>query len=189
MEAARDLERQPRLPDTADARQRDEQGVVERSTDARDVVLAPHERAERGWEVARRSVDRRERRELARETRGADLEQPVGARDVAQPVLTEIEELDAGQGLVLDEPGCCARAQDLTGVCDCHDARRSVHRGPEVVAVAQLGLATVQSHADAQWTGRLTPLVHDQRTLRVHRGEHTGVGRVEGGVDRRRRSI
>jgi len=59
-------------------------------------------------------------------------------------VLTQIHQLDLG----VHHPGRRRRAHHLPAVGNGHKPRGAVHRRPEVVPVADLGLAGVQAHGD-----------------------------------------
>ena len=78
------------------------------------------------------------------------LEDVLGPCEVAQAVLAEVLQRDAGGQCVLEELRGGLRDEDLTAVGAGHEPRGAVHRWPVVVAVAQLGLAGVQAHAHAQ---------------------------------------
>ena len=97
-------------------------------------------------------------------------------------MLTEVEELDAGEGSSPTSPAVAPEHEDLTTVRDGHDARRPVHRRAEVVAVAPLGLTGVQAHPDAQRAGDFTPPVREQGALRVDGSGHRVVRRAKRGV-------
>ncbi len=119
----RDLDRDAALPDATDAGDRDQPRREQRVGDRLALDRAPDERGQLAGEVAGNRVERAQRRELARQARRHHLEDPLGSREVGQPVLTEVDERDlVGQRV----------AQDLLGGVRHHDllsVRRSSSPG------------------------------------------------------------
>ena len=113
------------------------------------------------------------------------LEHAFGASEVAQAVLTEIDELVA---VIADEFAGGERDHDLITVRDRHEPCRAIHRAAVVVAVAHLGDARVHTHPDPQRFDRV-PVLVAQRELpgnggvdRVGRGGERCVDTVAGGL-------
>ena len=137
-------------------------------------------------------VERPEPGELPVEAVDRDLEHPLGPGEVAQVVLAEIDELDAGKELVAHELRGQSRADDLAAVRRRHQARGTVEGRAEVVAVADLGRPGVQADPHPQRSGvgpRLggqCPLQLDRRGHRRRRGrerrEATVAGRLDDGA-------
>ena len=163
----RHLHRQARLAHTADASQRDEPRRHRTPRRPRSSSsLATDERRELEREVPRERVERSQRRELARQARGTHLEHLLGARR------------DRGAGAHRDRRGrprltpASRRTPrslsdtSMTAVRGGHQARRTVHGAAVVVAVAQLGLARVQAHADLQRARRIPRMLSRVRAAR-----------------------
>ncbi len=110
-------------------------------------------------------------RELAREPRRDHLEHALGAGEVAQRVLTEIDQLD---GAVLHQLLGRARHHDLATVRHRHQPRGAVHRGAVVVAVTLFRGTAVDPHPHLQRLGQ-RPRFGTQRELGLD-------GRVDGVV-------
>jgi hypothetical protein len=66
-------------------------------------------------------------------------------RQIAQPVLTEVDEVD-----VLDQRGRRCRDQYLSAVTNFHGPGGTVQRRPEVIISAQLGGSGANAHANRQ---------------------------------------
>ena len=109
------------------------------------------------------------------------MEHALGLGEIAQTVLTQIDERDRIVQLVADEPGGRLRAQHLTAMPDAHQPRRTIHRGAVVVTVAQFRRAGVDTDPHSQRL-RQRPLLRSQRHLR-------GDGSVDRVVARRERSV
>ena len=80
----------------------------------------------------------------------------LGLDEIAQPVLAEIAQLERRRATQLP---VAPETQDLPAVADRHQPRGAVHRRPEVVAVALLGLAGVHAHAHRRELGGLAARV------------------------------
>ena len=91
-----------------------------------------------------------------------DLEDPLGSRQVAQRVLTQVDQVDLA---VLDQLLGRQGHHDLPTVRDRHQPRRSVHRSPVVVPVAHLGGTAVDAHSHPQ-RSRRPPFLPTERELR-----------------------
>jgi hypothetical protein len=84
------LRREARLTDATDPDDRDQSRPLERLGDPDQVLVASDEGRELHGKVSPESVDRPKWREVAVEPGRVDLEHPLGAREIAQAVLTEI---------------------------------------------------------------------------------------------------
>ena len=98
---------------------------------------------------------------------GAHLVQVLDTRQVAQPMLAQIDQVDARHHRRRGR-----RHQDLAAVAGGHHPRRPVQHRTEVVLTATLGLAGGDPHAHRQ----------PQRLLRLHRRVDRGAGRAERGA-------
>ena len=126
-----------RLARTSSSRRRRSTGASEQAT-------------RRAGHAAARVVLGAQRREAGGEVGRQDLVDVLGLDEVAQPVLAEVEERDAGGEVVGHQVGGGAAHHDLAAVGDVVEAGGAVHGGPEPVAVALLGLAAVQPHPDPE---------------------------------------
>ena len=79
------------------------------------------------------------------------LEDMLGAPEIAETVLTEIDEVVA---VVTNQLDGRQRRDDLTPVGDRHETGSSVQDAPVVVAITQLGHTGVQAHPNPQRTRR-----------------------------------
>ena len=113
---------------------------------------------------------------------GVDLEHVLRPREITQLVVAEVAPGDVGRHAVPGQLLGGPRADDLAAVGDRRDARRPVHRGAEVVAVAERRLAGVQPHPDADHLGE-GPVDRVQGALAVDGCEHGVVGGCERGVE------
>ncbi len=146
---ARDVQAEGRLADAAGPGHGDEPAATERFGDGAHFGRAPDHQRQVGRDVARYRERGADGRELHPEPGCDHLEHPLRAADVAQTVLAEVLHLDAVAQLVAHECLGRERDQDLPAVTDAHHPRRLVHRGPVVVAVADLGGASVDAHPRA----------------------------------------
>jgi hypothetical protein len=184
-------DRQPRLAGPAGAGQREQPdvGVVEALADRLQLGFPAHEGGRLGRQVVGSKVERRQRRELGRQRRMADLVQAFRAAQVLQPVLAEVAQPDAVRKVPVDHLRGRLGQQDLAAVTCRHDPRRSVDGRAEVVPAARLGLAGVDPHPDADHA-ELRPRLMEQGPLRSDSGPQR-VGRdiedrhqsVAGGLD------
>ena len=163
-----DLEREARLAHTADPGQRHEPRLGECLRHPRDVVVAAHERRQLHRQVPRERVERPHTREVARQLRMHDLEHHLGATQVAQTLLAEIDQrAPLGQRVAREVRGR-TRTQHLTAVTRAHDPRRPIQRRAVVVPVPLLALTGVHTHPHPQRPG-LLPRLRAQRALRLDR--------------------
>ena len=179
---------EPGLPGSADRRQGHQTIGRQERPDRGDVASTPDQARRAHGEVRHAARFRPQRREDP----GADLEQVLQLRNVAQSVHPEVQ---------------CRRSdgrthrvghEDLTAVTGSLDACSRVHGGAEVVAGSFLGLAEVQSHPHSNRRAR--PVSAREGRLRCGCGRDRiggpGEGRRErvarrgedvapGGLDRR----
>ena len=94
-----------------------------------------------------------------------ELVQVLGAPEVAQVVLAEVEEAGAVREPLRGERPGGRREQHLAAVPGRHDPGGAVHGGAEVVAAPLLGLPAVDAHPHPQRAG-LAPRLGDQAALR-----------------------
>ena len=139
----RDLDRESGLPTPARAGQRDEPARVEQRAGPVDLVVSTHEagplRRQRALDIG----ERPNRRELACEAITGELKQMLGTIDVAQPVLTEIDEPHAR---AVEHPRRCAGHEDLRAVRRRHHPRAPIQRRTEVIAVPFDRFSCVDTH-------------------------------------------
>ncbi len=156
-----------RLAHSANSRDGHQRAGAQCLPDLDQLEIATDERRDLDGEVAAEGVERAHGREVACEIGVDDLEDTDRAGQVAQPVLTEVDEIDAmirvAQQLLGGE-----RHEDLAAVGDTHQPRRPVQRGAVVVAVATVGRSGVDPHAHTQLAG-LAPRLGRERTLRIER--------------------
>ena len=137
--------------------------------DAVELVRAADEGRHLLGQIAGIRVRRSDRWELRREVRRPNLEDPLRSSEIAESVLAQVGEFDAGwQGLAQHLFGR-ERDEDLPTVRSTHDPRRPVDRRPVVVVGPELGGTGVQPHAHAQRLGKVPGLLLD-RSLGLHRG-------------------
>ena len=176
----RDLNGEAGLADTTDADDGDEPDVAERVGDRVDLLLAADERRDLRGQVAREGVERLQSRELASEAGRAELEHALGASEVTETVLTEVDELVAVGERFAEQLLSGVRHDDLATVRGAHETRGAIQCGAVVVAVAQLGRSRVQAHPH-QERNSVTPLFGSKLTLHDHcRGDRDFSGRERG---------
>ena len=134
------LHGEPRLPRAARAGQRQQarRGCAEEREHLAELLLATDERRRLHRQV--RLVERFERRELA----VAELVEPLGRRQVLEPVLAEV-----AQAVGARRAPRRLRDEHLAAVPDRRDPRRAVDVDPDVALVGHERLARVHAHAHA----------------------------------------
>jgi len=142
---ARDVQRQAGLAGAADADERDETVRAQQAADLGRLALPPDERGQVGRQVGRR-VARAEGRERRVEAGCGELVHVLGPCDVPQVVLAPVEQRGAGREAAARERRARRRHQHLSAMADREQPRNAVERRPEVVVVADLGLAGVDRH-------------------------------------------
>ena len=142
----RNLEREPRLADATHARERHHPRSFERLADPLELALVPHERARSHRKVSGKRVDRPQPREVAWEIRVHYLEQQLRTAEVAQPMLTQLDEFAPCRQHVADELFRRVRHEDLAAVAHAHESRGAVQCRPVVVTVTVLRLTGVHAH-------------------------------------------
>ena len=160
-ELGRDLEREPRLPGAAGARDRDEAlPVLEHPDELVQLALAAEQRARRDRQVRR--VERAQRRELAL----AELVELLRAPEVLEAVQAEV-----GQRNAVDERARSLRDDDLAAVRGAHHPRRAVDVDADVALVGDDRLTRVDPDPHLHRTVA-------ERLLRFSRGRD-GVSRAD----------
>ena len=92
----------------------------------------------------------RQRREVRRQPRSNELKDALRVFDVLQLVRAEVDELDVGQLLVLDDRRGRLREENLPAVPGGHDSRGAVHPEADVVVVRDRRLTGVHAHPDPE---------------------------------------
>jgi hypothetical protein len=171
---ARRLQCEARLTRPARAGEGQESHAIEAEAvgDGADIVLAadrPVRRARQGVRPTGSGRRRHGRRKVRWKIADDELEEPLGVIEVLEPVLTKIPERDVERQLPGNELARGARDQHLPAVAGSADPRRSVHVQTDVVMLADLRLAGVDTHAHAH-IDALGPTPGGERPLRGHGG-------------------
>jgi hypothetical protein len=170
--ARRGLQHEPRLADTAHARDVHEPRLAQQARDLGQLPGAAEQRRGRRRQVAAARLGGDQRRKGLAQARAIELEQTMAPLQAAQAMLAEI-----GQLVAFQQPGAEVRQQDLPAMAGRHDARGAVQRRTEIVAVAQLGLAGADAHAHRQFEAALRS---DRRIDRAARRGKGGGDAVAG---------
>ena len=117
-------------------------------------------------------VQRVEGRKVARQSRPGHLIDALGAGEIAQTMLAEIEQRDLVAEMVDEEIAGGLRDQDLTTMGDRAQPRRLNDRLARIVAVSRrAGLPRMHRHSHPQ-RRRSEPTLRRQGSLRFDRSEH-----------------
>ena len=146
----RDLQRQPRLAETAHPEQREQRRFLEQLSHLGLTALAADERRHLLRQVVRRRLERAEGREVLAQLGMHRLVDVLRAREVAQPHTAQVAQRDPCRQLLPDRLHGSLREQDLATVGSPHDACGAVDGAAEVVVVAMLGRARVHAAAYGQ---------------------------------------
>jgi hypothetical protein len=142
-----ELQREPRLPGAARARERQRpQAVRQQRRRLLELALTADQLVRLHGQVGRAVVERLQRRELRRQPVDLELVEPLGLREILQPVLPEVAQ---ARPVVEEDPRRLGE-QHLAAVPRGHHARGVVDVEPDVATVHEPRLAGVQAHADAQ---------------------------------------
>jgi hypothetical protein len=165
--------------------QGDEADVVptQQRADGRQLVLSANKGIGLDGEVGRVEPEARERREAVAQARGEGLVDALRLEQVAQPVLAEVAERDAGGEVVVDQLAGGLGEEDLAAVAGREQAGEPVEAGGEVVAGDRGGDAGMEGEADPE-RARSAPGLGGQRPLGGDGGGEGVGGRGEGGLDR-----
>ena len=146
---AGDLDRQPGLARSACAGQGHEPVVGQRTADLRDLRCAADEARQLSRKImSGNGIRCPQRREVVAQIGMAQLRNPNGAGEVAQPVAAQIGQPRVIGKLVFDHFLGCGRHDGLAAVCQVAQPSGLVDRRAGVVAfVAQLHVAGVNSDA------------------------------------------
>jgi len=126
--------------------------VVEETVDRGQLLRPADERGPWGGEVGAAGFEGPQRRELARQAVGLELEDPFGDAEVLQPVRSEVPR---GQ---IDESPRRLREQHLAAVPDGRDAGGAVDVDPDVAFRGQVRLARMEPHPDLDRAAGQRPL-------------------------------
>jgi hypothetical protein len=138
------LHRQAGLAAAARARERDKLMTPEQPLHDGQLATPADEARDLQREVVGQCIEGPQRRELARELLEAQLEDPLRARQVPQPVGPQVDQPGAGRRRVGNERRGHRRQQRLSAVRDIAYASAAAERRPAVVLVlAGLGLPGV----------------------------------------------
>ena len=176
------LEREPGLAHASRAGDGHERCPTERIGGVGDGLVAPDERAHLRREIARNRIEGRERREVVRETGAGQLEDAFRPGEIAEAVLAEIDEAEVVVEHVARELFGRERHEDLAAVRRVHQAGGAIDRRAVVVAVAELGVARVDTDPHPERTGH-APRFGDDRPFGVGGGGECIVGTGEDRVD------
>ena len=121
-------------------------------------------------------LGRCERRERRRQPLDVELKQPHRARDVLEPIRSELPERDARKIVfVVEEAGRCRRDEDLSPVTDRTHPRCTVNGKTDIAIDGKLRLSGMDAHSHTN--GRpAAPAVVGKRPLTCRGSEH-GVSR------------
>ncbi len=142
-----DLERQARLAHAADSGQRHQPVGPHRANDLGDFARAADERRRGNRKIPAPRIQRAQRGKVRLQVVGSNLEHVLDASEVAQPVLTQIDEVDR---VVLDQRRGQRADEDLATVTGRHDASRSVQHRPGVDTFTFDCLTGVEAHPHGQ---------------------------------------
>src|SRR5205814_9786321 len=132
--------------------------------DALELVAAADERRDLAREIAEELVERTQLGELTPQTGRGHLKDTYRSRQITEPVLTQVDQIELGRQIVAYDLFGRVRDDDLAGVRGGHQSRGTVQRRAVVVARAVLGFSSVQTHAHPERAG-LGPRLHAERTL------------------------
>ena len=140
--------------------------AFEEPADLLDLLLATDKRRELDRQVVPAPIKAVQRRELMREVRVQELIDPLRLQQIPQPVFPQVPQLaPLGQrppGQLLDGLG----EENLAPMTRRHQPREPVQRGRQVVpARIRRGVSRVQGHAHSQRSGRIAPVLGQQRAL------------------------
>ena len=126
------------------------------------------------------AVERTQAAEFRRQAGRDELVEMFGPREIAQPVLAEVAKLRARREMVAHQLLRRQREQGPARHASCgQDARHTVQRLAEVIAITMLGRAGVQRHADFQLADA-APVRPAQRPLGFQRAGQRTRRRVKG---------
>ncbi len=176
------LERQAGLAGAARADQGHEPALLEPLLDLVKLAPAPHEAGQLAGQVGGERRQRADRRELGRQPRVDNLENPKRLGDVPEPMVAQIAQLRAGRQGGTGQLGRRRTDQHLPAVRGVPHPGAAVDGRPEVITVAKLGLAGVERHPHADFeAGR--PRLASERLLDLDGGRHGVAGPREHGED------
>ena len=90
----RSLNRQPCLPHTTSASERHDPCLLQRAHNPIQVLFPAHERGDLDRQIPRQRVQRSQRRKLRRQSGRSNLKDALGTRQVTQPMLAQIDQID-----------------------------------------------------------------------------------------------
>ena len=171
------------MPAAAGPDQGQQRALPDELGDLDQLCFATDERGRRGGQVAPPRIERADGREVARETVDLELPDPLGRRQVLEPVLGQVANGQTVRERLRDERPGRVREEDLTAVPGSRDPGRPMDVHPNVAVTAQASRPGVQSHPNPY--GYATgPRVRRERPLSVggrpDRVESGGKDREEG---------
>ena len=179
------LQGEPGLAHSARAGDRHDAGTVQQSAQLPELTLASHERRDLCRQVVgeARVLERTQGSELLDQPRCAHLEQSQRLGEVAEPVLTEVEQRHVRRQRRSYELGDGLGHQHLPAVCRPQHAREAIQHRADVVAVPRRELAGVHSHPNLD-VRPVGPRLRSQSPLRGDRGCDRVGRRLEDGMER-----
>ena len=143
----RELEAQPCLADAARTGQREETRAPQQALCLGDVPVAADEAGQLRRQVVRRRVERAQGGKLVRHAGDHELVEPLGARQVLQPVGSEVAQRLAVGQVLFDEGAGGLRDDDLAAMSGRGHTRGVVDVEADVLVAHERRLARVQAHA------------------------------------------
>ena len=184
-----DLQRQPRLAETAHPQQRQQPRLPEQVLGVAELALAPDERRDLLRKIVRRRLERAQRRKILLDFRMHELIDMLGRGKVAQPDAAQIAQRDRRRKMIAHLIDDGLRHQRLPAVRGFHDPRGAVDGTAEDVVVPPFDDPEMQAEANAQPDAArrarvLKRLEQRQRRLqRIRRGVERGIHPVPGHLD------
>ena len=152
--------------------------------DRRDFVDSPDEARQLDGKVVAKRVQRLQRREVVRQSWPGHLKDALGAREIPETMLSEIDQSDLVAEMIHDKVTGRLRHQDLATVRDRAQPRGANDRLARIVAVGRsTSFPRVDRHSHEQ-RRRGRPELSSQRSLSVHGGENRVRGTRKRGHDR-----
>ena len=144
------LQREPRLADARRAGQGQEAHGGLQLAELRELGMPANERCQLERQVGQFATQRADRRELPWIIQVNELEDVLHAGQVFEAVKPEVSDASPGRDLIDEQFLSGLGKQDLAAVPGGEQPGASVQGLPEVLALAQLGLAGMECHADLE---------------------------------------
>ena len=142
------------------------------------LLLAPDKRGELDRQVPRKRIQTPKRRELTGQPRHLELKDALGARQIAQPMLSQLDQPHLARERIPDQLLGGQRDQHLTAMRHRRHPRGSVQRRTEIVAVSKLTRTGMDPHPHPQ-RPRSLPALSRQRHLPGRRRQQRALSRLE----------